>query len=152
LYAAFGDKEQLYCAALKQYLAGNGTKSVWGVLNENMPTRKALQQLLESAAVEISKPGQPAGCMLSLAFMHGCPETARLRMSISKLRNQSREKIRSRIKRGVELGDMPRKTDPTVLARFFMTVLQGMSVQARDGASRRELVAIARAAMPAFES
>ena len=41
----------------------------------------------------------------------------------------------------------PAETDAAALARFLATVLQGLTVQARDGASRAELQAIGRLAM-----
>ncbi len=151
LYAAFGDKEQLYRAALTRYLGGSG-KHVWQILERKISTRRALGLLLEAAATEMTRPGRPAGCMLSLAVMHGCPDTANLRAAISELRNKSRTEVIARIKRGIVEGDMPRKTNVSAMARFFMSVLQGMSVQAKDGATRRELVAIARAAMKAFDA
>jgi AcrR family transcriptional regulator len=150
LYATFGDKEQLYRAALSRYLESR-RKYVWHVLDDPVPTRRALRKVLEAAAGEITRPGQPAGCMLSLAIMHGCPQTADLRASISKLREKSRAAVQARIEKGKASGDMPRRADSPALARYFLSVLQGMSVQARDGASRRELLAIARVAMRAFE-
>jgi hypothetical protein len=33
------------------------------------------------------------------------------------------------------------------LGKFYMTVMQGMTIQARDGATQKELLAVARAAM-----
>ncbi len=82
LYATFGDKERLYREALDRYRAGT-RGYVWQILEEKRPVREALQQVLETAAREITRPGQPAGCMLSLAIVHGGPETATLRASIA---------------------------------------------------------------------
>ncbi len=150
LYATFGDKEQLYRAALRCYLT-HSRNHIWRVLEEKIPTRRALGRLLESVATEITRSGQPSGCMLSLAIMQGSTETAALRASIARLRKKSLAAVHSRIKHGIATGDMPRRSNPSALAGFFMSVLQGMSVQARDGASRRDLIQIARSAMRAFE-
>ena len=40
--------------------------------------------------------------------------------------------------------------EPATLARFFGAVIQGMSVQARDGATEEELVALADVALAAW--
>ena len=40
--------------------------------------------------------------------------------------------------------------DPTTLARFYATVLQGLSVQAVDGATRAELDTVVLAALRAW--
>ncbi len=58
--------------------------------------------------------------------------------------------IRERFKRAKAEGELPAKTDSAALARFFSTVMQGMAVQAAGGATRKELAAIADAAMAAW--
>lgn len=54
------------------------------------------------------------------------------------------------MERGIAEGDLPPNTDPQRLAAFYTTVLQGLSVQARDGASRKVLHAIVDDAMAAW--
>jgi hypothetical protein len=44
--------------------------------------------------------------------------------------------LSERIQRGIEAGELPVGTNASKLAGFYVSVLQGMSVQARDGASR----------------
>jgi hypothetical protein len=52
--------------------------------------------------------------------------------------------------RGVQAGEIARAADLKAIARFYITVQQGMSIQARDGASRAALEAVARAALAAW--
>jgi len=47
-------------------------------------------------------------------------------------------------------GVLPDTIDPATLARFYATVLQGLSVQAVDGATRAELDAVVLAALRAW--
>jgi hypothetical protein len=58
--------------------------------------------------------------------------------------------IRERLRRARREGDLPSDADPVALARFVATVLQGMSVQASGGATRKELRAIADMALRAW--
>jgi hypothetical protein len=41
----------------------------------------------------------------------------------------------------VDSGELPATTDPDALATFFAATIQGLSQQARDGATRAELAA-----------
>jgi hypothetical protein len=51
-----------------------------------------------------------------------------------------REKIlRQRLRRGVEEGDMPPATDVNALVAFYASIIDGMAIRARDGASRKAL-------------
>jgi transcriptional regulator BetI-like protein len=58
--------------------------------------------------------------------------------------------IRERLKRAKREGDLPADADPAALARFVTTVMQGMSVQAAGGVTRKELRAIADTALRAW--
>ena len=57
-----------------------------------------------------------------------------------------------RFARGVADGDVPAGADLDALTSFYSSVLQGLSIQARDGASRQQLLAIGRCAMAAWDS
>ncbi|MBF3116701.1 TetR/AcrR family transcriptional regulator, partial [Pseudomonas aeruginosa] len=60
--------------------------------------------------------------------------------------------LRERFARGVADGDVPAGADLDALTSFYSSVLQGLSIQARDGASRQQLLAIGRCAMAAWDS
>jgi hypothetical protein len=59
--------------------------------------------------------------------------------------------LRSRLERAVAEGELSASLDCEALATFYTTVQQGMSIQARDGASRATLFAIADCAMAAWD-
>lgn len=52
-----------------------------------------------------------------------------------------------RLQRGAAQGELAANTDPAVLGKFINTVMEGMSVQARDGATINELLSIAKMAL-----
>jgi len=58
--------------------------------------------------------------------------------------------LRARLGEGVATGEIPAHADLDAIARYYVTVQQGMSIQARDGASRRDLRAVAQAALAAW--
>jgi hypothetical protein len=61
--------------------------------------------------------------------------------------------IKDRLARGVTDGDLtapPASLD--AIARYYTTVVQGLSIQARDGATRAELEEVITCAMTAWDT
>jgi hypothetical protein len=58
--------------------------------------------------------------------------------------------LRRRLQRAKREGDLPQDADPAELARYVMTVLQGMAVQGADGASPDQLRRVAQVALRAW--
>lgn len=142
LYAAFGAKEQLYRAALDRYQDRHGI-----ALAPDGPARDAVAHYLLAAADTFSDPDLPPGCMVSTAAL-GVSETRRDVAGVpAGLRAAALSAIRDRLEGARRDGELPADADVAALARVFGAVIQGMSVQAIDGATRRELRAMARQAM-----
>ena len=59
--------------------------------------------------------------------------------------------LRDRLERAIAEGELPADLDCEAVARFYVTVQQGMSIQARDGASRATLLSVADCAMAAWD-
>jgi AcrR family transcriptional regulator len=149
LYAVFGDKEELFKAAIDRYLAGPG--GYFGpILAADLNARETFHQLAEAVAIELTKPDQPAGCMLSLALNHCSPSADSARSIVLDRREGSLVAFQTRLERAIREKELPAETKARELARFYLTVFQGMSVQARDGASRESLLATAKSAMRAW--
>lgn len=149
LYAAFGDKEQLFLAAVERYGCGAGQTTA-AMLNEAATARGAVEQLLEKAAREFTNRSHPPGCMMVTAAGSCTAASTHMKTALADRRASSEVTLRARIKRGVTEGELPAGTDAGALARFYVTVLEGMSIEARDGASRKSLLATAAAAMRAW--
>jgi hypothetical protein len=66
------------------------------------------------------------------------------------VRERAVESFTQRLREAVESGELPAATDTGMIASFYVTVQQGISLRARDGATRPELEAIAQAAMMAW--
>ncbi|WP_437675911.1 TetR/AcrR family transcriptional regulator [Sorangium sp. So ce131] len=149
LYAAFGGKEQLFRAAVDRYLAERGSY-MGRILAEEPTARGAVRRLLETAADELTRPGQPPGCMVALGGTYCSPGARPVQDLLRGYREVWHAAIQARIQRGLEDGELAPGTDAAALATFYTTLMLGMSVQARDGASRESLRAAAEAAMRAW--
>jgi AcrR family transcriptional regulator len=145
LYAAFSSKAGLYREALIRYLDTQGGFAA-KALAEEPNAIAALGRLLREAAREYCRPGQPRGCMLLTGLLACGAENDAIAAHAAELRAGVLGNLRARLERGVREGDLRPGTDVAALARFVQAVLQGMSLQARDGAAEADLLTIAATA------
>jgi AcrR family transcriptional regulator len=151
LYAAFGSKEALYREALSLYRARPGSITPEELASE--PTAyAAIARDLRIAAESFTSGEHPPGCMISTAVLSCAPEHRPVAETVAELRAATIGAMADRIAIGITAGELPPDTDPHALARFYGAVLQGMSVQSRDGADRAALLEIARIALAAWPS
>lgn len=146
LYAAFGDKRGLFKEALDHYMTNYGSFTV-RAFQESDP-RVAVERLLLGAAAAFTSAGHPPGCMVITAATNCAPDSAGIEKRLRTIRAGTVLAIEEKIANGPH-GAPPREIAHT-LALFFSATLQGMSAQARDGASREELEGVARAALRAW--
>jgi AcrR family transcriptional regulator len=150
LYAAFGSKEILFREAVGLYADTEGSLTE-RALAAGATAREAVESLLRENAREYTDPNTPSGCMLVLGAT-AWTENERVREYVAEYRRRDHDALRARIDRGVADGDLPAKTDTAALAAFYGTVLEGLSIQARDGATRKQLDAIVDSAMAAWQA
>jgi AcrR family transcriptional regulator len=155
LYAAFGSKEELFEEAVSAYVASTGEAARAALEATAIATRDAIERVMRANVAAITKSGEPHGCMLVLGALN-CTgeraEDARASEFLHRIRLETQRRIVQRIRRGVREGDVPRATDVDGLAMFVTTFLHGLSVQARDGASRAALNAAVDRAMLAWDA
>ena len=70
--------------------------------------------------------------------------------ALKELRRESLDCFLARIRRAVDDGQLPAGTDAPTMAAAFNTMLDGMSLRARDGASRSEFEKVGAIAMSMF--
>ncbi len=149
LYAAFGDKESLFLECLEKY-ADAGPKSTPELIADAPSARQAAQHLLEASARWFTQKDAPSGCLVASAASSGSSHSQRVRVALKKVREANRKALQKRAERDVREGRLPRTGNPQALASLTMAVIQGMSTLARDGAGRKTLLDLAKAAMTAW--
>ncbi|MCD9032778.1 TetR/AcrR family transcriptional regulator [Luteimonas sp. Y-2-2-4F] len=149
-YAAFGSKEALYREAVDRYLATCGAGSMQALAGTGS-ARDAIEAMLRaSLEIALASPSS-GGCMVSLGLVNGQPRNAALREHMRGLRRDTARLIGERLERGVVEGELPAETDSGRLAAYFAAILQGISLQAQDGAGRDTLLGIVETAMTVLE-
>ena len=147
LYAAFGDKEGLFLEAIDRYQAQWRAACPW----VDEPTAEAaVRQLLLDCAKNYTAEGNPRGCLIMMGVDTSASSAVRVQEALAQKRAQGQERIRRRIEAGIAAGELDEGADASRLAGFFMAVIGGMSLQARDGAPTQALLAIVDAAMAAW--
>ena len=130
LYAAFGRKAALYREALDRY---GGLPRGLRKLSPAKTLSGTIKSLLRNAVDAITDPKEERGCMVSTGMIHCAPEHADLASELADRRRSTRDQI------AVALTQWLPKDSAHSLARYLTAVMQGLAIQARDGASRREL-------------
>lgn len=138
LYAAFGSKAGLYAEALDLY-AGRA-RHVALPKEPGLSLDQALLRLFDSAIENVCDPRQ-SGCMISTGMLECHPDHAGLAADLSR----RREAMQARTEQDLAFWLPP--GDAAQLAPFVCAILQGISVQARDGASVDQLRGIASRAV-----
>lgn len=142
LYAAFNSKAELYLETLRRYRATAGAFTP-RALREEPTAARAFDRALREAAKQYTRADRPRGCMLSTAVLTCAIENNAVARRVAALRREVLGTFKARLQRGIEEGDLKPDTNAAALARYLQVVIQGMSLQARDGASKTELLKIA---------
>ncbi|QYN37004.1 TetR/AcrR family transcriptional regulator [Pseudonocardia sp. DSM 110487] len=141
MYAAFGNKEELFRKVLDRYTEGPGGY-VARALEE--PTARAVAAALLNGTVRATtRPGYPTGCLSVQGALATGDPGCRARDVLTAWRNYAGSCIADRFRRAVAEGDLPPGTDPDRLARYVATLSYGISVQAASGVGRDELQQVA---------
>jgi AcrR family transcriptional regulator len=146
LYAAYGDKAQLFQTALRRYVDRNmGYVSAALAL----PTaHEVASAFLLGNAVAVTRPGLPAGCLSvqGAVATEGSSQSA----SLSENRATIQALFADRFRRAIDEGDLASDEDPDELATFLITISSGFAIRAADGTPRDSLLVMARRAMSLF--
>ena len=145
MYAAFGNKEELFRKALERYTEGPSAY-LDRALRE--PTALgAVTAILTGTILTTTSPAHPRGCMGVQSALAAGDSGRTVRDLLVAWRNNGCSSLRQRFEQAVDDGDLPPQADPALLARYVTTLAFGIAVQAASGVGRAELQAMADAAL-----
>lgn len=148
LYAAFGSKEGLFRQVLDRYDARR--QAFMESVLQSPSAREAAHRFLHGVADFVSDTGgkTPPGCLLmqcgSSCGDEDIPDV------VARHRAEKEMALSERFARAVAEGDLPADSDPAALARYLMTVSNGIAVQAAAGDSPQQLHVVADIALGSF--
>lgn len=133
LYAAFGNKAKLFIEAVNYYERVYW-KTTWEHLEETQDITKAIDRFFSEAADILLSPSAPCGCMVVLAAINVSSDSAEVVKAVSILRQEGKDLFERRLARAVQDKQLPEDTNTAGLAVVLNTLLEGMSIEAKDGA------------------
>ena len=145
MYAAFGNKEELFRKALERYNDGPGSYLVRAL--EEPTALGVATAILNGTVRTTTRPAHPHGCMGVQGALTTGDSGREVRDLLAAWRNNGCSRVRERFQRAVDDGDLPPQTDPGLLARYVTTLSFGIAVQAASGVGRDELQEMADAAL-----
>jgi AcrR family transcriptional regulator len=137
LYAAFGNKEELFRKALDLY---ESEKLAYMREAIKAPTARAVaEKLLRGALMMQTSDCDPHGCLRVISSVACGVEAESIREEVLQRRKSSHETLRKRFEEAEAAGELPPTMNADGLTSFLSALLQGLSLQAGAGASREEL-------------
>lgn len=142
LYAAFGNKEDLFRKAFQRYDA-RYLERFQAALEQ--PCAHAVIDTLLTCLVEMTANGEtPPGCFAINAALACSKEAEPVRQMLADRRLLREQLLCERLRRAADQGDFTEGVDPGTIACLVMTVAQGVAVQAKSSVDRQQLNRIIR--------
>jgi AcrR family transcriptional regulator len=150
-YAAFGSKEELFREAVELYKTAQGAPVVKALM-EGKTARESIEGMLRAAAESVCGQNNPRGCMMVLGAINCAVPNKGIEDFLREQRAVREKVIGQRLRRGVADGDLPPSTDINALVSFYTSIVNGIAIGAKDGASRKALANIVKCAMAAWDN
>lgn len=142
LYAAFGNKAKLFLEAVDFYESTYWGET-WQALKSEADVHQAIADFFEAASHILLSPDAPCGCLVALAATNVSTESVEVSQAIGELRLLGKMNFVQRLERAVKEGQLPPDTDVASLGAALNTMLEGLSIQARDGLTVSEMSRLA---------
>lgn len=150
LYSSFGDKAELFYKCIDYYLAHEACP-IETIFLEARTAKVAFELFLYDNVQRLVQPDKPSGCMLVVATMNCSDNAQAIQHNILEKRLQIKQRLLDRLMQGVASGDLAATAPLQEMADFYATVLQGLTMQARDGATVEQLHKVVEHAMRSWE-
>ena len=146
IYAAFGNKDAIFKEVVQSYLpiVVNGQLKA---LNSSTKIYDAVEATLKACVSLYTGKDNPHTCLVMTAAINTAPEHAEHVETLRSLR----EEYKSAWKKRFEMADADQQltdeANPNELAEYFTTLIQGMTIKAKDGASEDSLSSTSKLAL-----
>ena len=137
MWAAFGNKEALFRLAVDRYAAIHMAYLAEALTLASI--REVVQTMIRGTVAFLGTPGNPKGCLSVQGALTAATGSEQAKALICDLRRRGITRLRKRLQRAKEEGDLPLHVDPADFARYLSSVISGMAIQAVIGATRAEL-------------
>ena len=146
LYAAFGNKDAIFKEVVQKYLP-IVVKGQLATLNNTSDIVEAVENTLKECVRLFTSPDNPHTCLIMTAAINASPEHQDHVVSLRAMREDYRNAWVQRFERAEQERQLTGQLSPQQLADFYVTLIQGMSLRAKDGANKQDLTRTAEIAL-----
>jgi AcrR family transcriptional regulator len=141
LYAAFGNKEQLFSQAIDFYLNKHGAIHLNELFKTELNLKTRVENYLLSIANMLINPDLPKGCLICLSTVEiagAClPENSA--KNIGDINQQTILTLTDFFEKEQKAGNLIDQHSPNTVANYLLTLQFGLAVSARNGGNIGEL-------------
>ena len=142
LYAIFGNKSTLFLRCLEDYGSRLGSLAGEALLSPS-DVHGAIRGMLRFTVESATREESPSGCLM--VCIAPLVDDERVRAYLVHVESQAMAAIEQRLRAGIEAGELPVDFPVGVRARQVMDLSRGLTLRARMGGSRADLLADADA-------
>lgn len=150
LYCCFGDKAQLFDKSIHYYLEHEACP-LPRIFDNATTAKSAVESLLLDHLNRFTRTDKPAGCMLITSIINCTQQSMPLQQKLLQLKHDRHSQLLARLQRGIDEEDLPEDAPIQQMLDFYSTVLQGLTLQARDGMNASQLQSVVHQALQHWE-
>jgi AcrR family transcriptional regulator len=141
LYAAFGNKEELFNQTLEFYLSKHGEVHSRELFKTGLKLKERVRNFLLSIAEMITTPALPKGCLIcnSTSELAGSCLPENSASNINGINKQSLLTLTQFFEKEQQIGNLLDDNSPKTIANYILTLQFGLAVSARNGSNKEEL-------------
>jgi AcrR family transcriptional regulator len=144
LYAAFGNKEELFVSAINEYVNAYGLPHFDKLIEQGSSLKDRVQAYLESIVGMLTDSKLPGGCFVASSTCEvgsKCLPKDAVR-AVLEVNEESTKAFVSFFETEQAKGNLPQDASPQILADYLLTTQFGLAVMARDGIKRKRLESV----------
>lgn len=146
IYAAFGNKDAIFKEVVQAYLP-IVVEGQLAALNSSSEIYKAVENTLKACVDLYTCEGSPNTCLIMTAAINTAPEHSEHVENLKSLREKYKSAWERRFNQAKLDQQLSENANPSDLAEYFTTLIQGMTIKAKDGASQDTLSATSKLAL-----
>jgi len=150
LYDTFGDKRQLYLAALERY-RNQSAGGLIAMVNASKNTIKSLEKLFDMLVNESFSDRLPRGCFMVNSTVELAPHDKDIDTIVRDNMQDIENAFFELIKKGQNSGEISPDSDARALARFLFNTISGLRVAAKSGVDKKVYKDIVKVALNAVK-
>jgi len=152
LYAAFGNKEELFNQAIEFYLDKHGVIHSVEIFKTEKRLKERLRNYLLSIAKMLTTPELPKGCLIcqSTSEMAGSCLPDSSVININNINKQTLLTLTQFFEKELQAENLIDGSSPKTLANYLLTLQFGLAISARNGSNMEELKEIVNLSINQF--